>query len=1108
VSWSTRGKQIAIGTSGGDILQYSPTDPSEAKATIPRANGPDLAGTIPIMIQWLSNYTFYVIYAAPRPEASLDDYQPDQHNYILTYDKKNSHVADTSIPLPWEPYGLSREPGHQIASLRGWGRFKHLVFVNDAHASNVGIIGCIGDASASEEGVWSKISSEDETITFPLTSEMDDTSLVGMDMDLSAETSLLGANQANGDDPTIPPAPILYLLTNDSVVVAFHIVSEDGLPYPGMVRAANSSTDQAMEMSMEKSQRMDMSIVKDQGMEMSMEKIPTAQPAKAAPSAFGTSAPAAPSFGQTGFGFGAAPAPKFGSSGFGSAPGKILQPFALGNVTDWYPAASAFGGFGVSHTTTGPTLGFGAFANSKPAFGQSSFGTPAATPSAASPPSQPTTTSAFGGGFAAFAGPKPAFGQSSFGTPATQSNPPVSETKQGPNPFGSSTPTTSAFGQPTAATPATPTSPNTEPTSGPSSAAQGPGQIPSKDVSVAPTETVFKPASGFGAFSNLNTGGAGGFNFLNPKPVDPQAKPLAFGGFAGVSTPSTITSTAPKFGAPATGPKFGQSGFGQSAFGQTGFGQTAAAPAKSPFATATATATSNSTASSGGGFGAFASAPTSFAALAKVATETKTSAHLGTPPEAPKPPIPRPIKVGPKSFFGSNDAVSQPGFPGTTLRSSTPKEEDDDDTEGKNTTGERFPEEDAEKLEPETTYEGPGLFGPSSGKGKATQGLGGLGFKDEGSSSRAPEAELGKPVAAFGQTIDSSKVAASAAAAFKQPALKHAGDKGGQGSSATATPQAKTPSTPPVSAFGSKAPVGKVTPASSPEKEHKSDDEESQEGSIEVDDDINEFLEGEDFEGVDVVDGEEAEEDEDDGEDDGEEEEEEEDEEEEDEEEGLSDLPEDGEESSEEEPGPRMMKGTQPPPSANKPAPTTPFNPFGRSGSDVAAGTPAKPSAPSLLDRISKPAAPPPSTSAGSPGSSSRPQPIIQPLGTPISSAQHKAKPKPASPKAAFGSWTPPPASKSVTESSKPLRPQTPPGLFGKLTSAAAAATTSNSKSTSGTPSIPSLHTQEKAPTPTPEVQLVQPVYPELQAQLDRVLNEYSAILYHVCARFHILAAS
>lgn len=247
-----------------------------------------------------------MVYAEPRSEGTLDEYQPDQYNYILTYNKNNSHITDTSIPLPWDPYGLSREPGHQTKLLRGWGRFKHLIFVNDAHASDVGIMACIGDADASEEsGTWSKLSFEDGSITFPLTSEMDDTSLIGMDMDLSAETSLLGASQANGDDPTIPPAPILYLLTNDSVVVAFHVVSEDGVPYPGMAKAVGSAADQ--------------------GMEMSMDKAPAPVQPVARPTAFGAASQGASSFGQSGFGFGGAAAPKFGSSGFGSAPGESIS---------------------------------------------------------------------------------------------------------------------------------------------------------------------------------------------------------------------------------------------------------------------------------------------------------------------------------------------------------------------------------------------------------------------------------------------------------------------------------------------------------------------------------------------------------------------------------------------------------------------------------------------------------------------------------------------------------------------------------------------------------------------------------------------------------------
>ena len=740
-------------------------------------------------------------------------------------------------------------------------------------------------------------------------------------------------------------------------------------------------------------------------------------------------------------------------------------------------------------------MGFGAFAGAKPAFGQSSFGAPSAPSSSATNPSQTTTSSGFGGGFAAFAGSKPAFGQSSFGAPSTQFS------NQTPSPFGSSASASSPFGQAAAAASlATPVSPSAEPSSGPSPAPQA---GPQTSGQTTPAETAFKPASGFGAFSKLNTGGGSFGTFSNPKPVDPQAKPLAFAGFGAPSATSTPASATPAFGTPtALGqPKFGQStlgtpAFGQSAFGKSGFGS---APAKSPFATAAAAAPS-STSSSGGGFGAFASTPASFAALAKTA-ESKPGAHLGLPPgtsETPKPTAPVKTPSGPKSFFGSNAAVSQPGFATKGLRDSVSKDDDDDETDK---TGDRFPEEEADKLEPETTYEGPGLFGPPSGKGKPTQGLGGLGLKDAGNSSSTPKLDAAKSIQAFGQKIDPSNAALSAAAAFKPSSstLKPTVEKGGQGT----TTQARVSAAAPVSAFSFGA---NTTPAGSPEKQSKSDDEDSSEGSIEVEDDVNEFLEGESFEGVDAPDGEEdeegdEEEDEEDAEDD-EEEEEGEEEGDEDEEDALSDPPEEGDESADEEPQKSNNKLAQ---SVKQPAVPPLFNPFGRlgaarpgsSGEQKPTSPAPAPSSPSLLGRIDKtsaarepPASPSPSVSAP------RPQPIVQPVGTPISSVQPKAKPRPASPKAAFGSWAPSATPKGGVDTSKPSRPQTPPGLFGKLSSTQPGGSISKLNPATATPSS----STEREPTakPVPEVQAIQPVHPELQAQLDRVLNEYSAILYHV----------
>ena len=262
-----------------------------------------------------------------------EEYLPDQFNYIITYDKKTNQAIDTFLPLPWDPYGLSREPGHQVASLKHWGRFKQLCFINDAHATNVGIFGCIGDpASGDESGVWSTISLGEESLTFPLSSDMDDTSLIGMALDLSATNKLLGSSQVNGDDPAIPPAPIIYIYTNDAVIVGFHIVNEDGVPYPAMANASTAGaslggTEQGMDMATEKTGSNG-----DSGsvMETSKAATPMNTTTPGTP-AFGFAAvPNASTSGQTSafgksaFGFGAAAssAPKFGSSGFGSASGE------------------------------------------------------------------------------------------------------------------------------------------------------------------------------------------------------------------------------------------------------------------------------------------------------------------------------------------------------------------------------------------------------------------------------------------------------------------------------------------------------------------------------------------------------------------------------------------------------------------------------------------------------------------------------------------------------------------------------------------------------------------------------------------------------------------
>ncbi|KAG8830152.1 hypothetical protein FRC17_005344 [Serendipita sp. 399] len=1111
ISWSTRGKQIAIATSSGDILQYSPTDPASAKTTIPRAQGPDIAGTVPLLLQWLSNYTFHVVYAQPKPDESLDEYQPDQHNYIIHYEKQTNHATDTQLPLPWEPYGFAREPGHQTVALKSWGDFKHLCFINDTHATNVGIFACIGNAPGSDEtgATWSTISLGEEAITFPLTSELDDTSLIGMSLDVSATKNLLGSSQANGDDPAIPAAPIIYLYTSDAVVAAFHVINEDGSQYPGMGQAVASTsnnlagTEQGMEVAMAPT-----TTIEPNKTIMETSKTATPMSTTPIPTGFGSLAPApTAAFGQSGFGFGGSSAPKFGSSGFGSAP------------------AGPFSAFASQSTTTGPTLGFGAFAASKPTFGQSSFGAPAAasTASATTPPSSSSTPSASGfggGGFSGFAGTgKAGFGTSTTTTTAT-SIPAFAAGGGGgpigsiPSPFGA--PSRPGFGPSAFATPVPPksetsgttsTSGQPAPQAPPAAATPSPfAQAASSDSTPTPSTTAptatttanastFKISSGFGAFSNI-TSAATTSAFSNPKPIDTQPKSLTtFAMGAGGGQPSNTGSAAaagaaatkaPAFGAPtALGqsafgagssfgkPAFGQSSFGQSSFGQSSFGQSSFGMNKSPFATAAA---SSATTTTGSGFSAFAQAPSSFASLAK-ASEQKAPAYVtdsgsrgstaakesgSSSADGEKKPIG-------KSPFGSNDAVTKPGFGGTKLRDRSGENEDEEDTA--KTVGEKFPEEDADKLEPVKTYSGPGLFETASKKDEkkeTSKGLfGGLGFGDKANEGNKSSSF------AFGQSIDAQSVASSTAAAFKTQQAPQPASSTGAGSSKSKAPE-------PV---GSAFPASSTTPVVKTAKDDGGSDEgsdEEPEGSIEVgeedlDDESLEEVDLENEDGLEIqefLDDEEEEEEED--EEDGEEEEEEGDEDEGEEEEESPD-----EEEPEESPV-RLQKGAQPQP---RPADKPLFNPFG----------------PAKSQSTSKGAETPEQRAGGKtppPVPTSNPQAHPQPATPSTSETPNKPKAKPASPKAAFGSWKPP-TSLNKDEPTKTTQPGTPAVQFAKAAGAPPV--------TASSPATPSTVGQPKG---TPEFKAIQPRFPEIQAQLDKLLMEYSVIVYQINERVKRLHTS
>ena len=731
--------------------------------------------------------------------------------------------------------------------------------------------------------------------------------------------------------------------------------------------------------------------------------------------------------------------------------------------------------------------GFGAFAGAKTAFGQPSTA-PAASPfgqsftSASSPFGQPSTSTSTPSPFAAAI----AAAQRPAEQPAPQA--PTEQKAKSP-PAGSTTsPLASGFaGAPTSF--------------------GGTGFAFGSTSTASTTNSPFRPAAGSGSFSGIKTEGTSAF--LNPKPLDTQNKPLTT--FAGAGTTQTTAAAqsgatkAPAFGASTA---FGQSSFGkpgQSAFGQSGFGQSAFGQspfAKSPFATVTPAATTGpTTTTGGGGFSSFASGGGSggFAALASKAEQAPS--FLGsTKAKDPKPTVEEKDKPAGKtgSVFGSNANVSKPGFGGASLRDSSTKNEDDE--EGSTQPKEKFPEEEMDKLEPVTKYEGPGLFPTLA---KAPQDMRALGLGDS---------KAGPSKSAFGLVATHESALGSAAAAFSiQPAAP------------TSTPTTSQPkASVPVSAFGaSPAPVSKKSEESTTPKgkgreesdeDEEGDEDEDEDESVLLEDDIDSYLrEGDEVLESHTFDEDEEEYESDEGDDDddddkaslSEEGDEDEGEEDEDDEEG-SDLPDDGDESADEEHGNEVS-----PPKAPVLASTTAkssiplYNPFGKPKAAASVtNTELSSTASKQIPDPSTSKDATPSTAASTSASTSilssapglsRPQPVSHPVGQPITEAP-KPKPRPASPKAAFGTWVVPPKPVAPTpDSNKIARPKTPPMLFGK----------SSATNQTAQPRQPEVKSTTPPPAPAPQkpvaVQPIQPKHPEVQAGIDRILYEYGVIMHIVC---------
>ena len=359
VSWSARGKQLVLGVKTGEIIQFTPEGDVKAVLPPPESDRPLYVEDV----QWLENHVFLVTYntcsSTPEPE-------PIHENevYVLYRDAKSNSLTFAAFPYDVSPpFGDRTRWGYRYTCmLRDWSPMKHFVFMTCSASTDVGVLGF--------KNGWKALALEETSrpvLPFLSGDEFCDSSPVALALDLTAEDPVSDPNAAEkGEDPsaTLPATPILYIYTNDGVLLGYHVIyTETDKPYPGMINgqavishSSNAST-----------------------------KAPASIPPAFAESVHGCTAPnITPTFGSTSA-FGAVSQPAFGSTSAFGQPSSFGSTFSNGSAFSKFGASGAatFGGrdaLGQKQTSASgqsiqPSSGLASGQSSEPAFGSiSAFG--------------------------------------------------------------------------------------------------------------------------------------------------------------------------------------------------------------------------------------------------------------------------------------------------------------------------------------------------------------------------------------------------------------------------------------------------------------------------------------------------------------------------------------------------------------------------------------------------------------------------------------------------------------------------------------------------------------------------------------------------------------